>query len=85
MLPWRGRPVPAHNRVMAAESKITIRVSTSRGATTVRYSTTGRYIRLLTNGINGTLTGLPMQPNGTSQAFWSAVLPLVEAAIAEPG
>lgn len=64
---------------------MTIRVSSSRGSTTVRYSTTGRYIRLLTNGINGVLTGLPMQPNGTSDAFWTAVLPLVEAAISEPG
>lgn len=64
---------------------MTIRVSTSRGSTTLRFSTTGRYIRLTTNGLNGILTGLPMQPNGTSQAFWSAILPLVEAAITEPG
>jgi hypothetical protein len=77
--------MPAHNRGMAAESKLTIRVSTSRGATTVRYSTTGRYIRLLTNGINGVLTNQPTQPNGTSEEFWAAVLPLVTAAITEPG
>lgn len=69
---------------MAAESKITIRVSAARGSTTVRYSTTGRYLRLLTNGINGVLTNQPTQPNDTSDHFWAAVLPLVTAAITEP-
>jgi hypothetical protein len=66
---------------MAAESKITIRVSSTRAGTTVRYSTTGRYLRLQTNGLNGVLMNQGTQPNDTSQHFWEAILPLVQAAI----
>jgi hypothetical protein len=64
---------------MAAESKITIRVSSSRGATTVRYSTTGRYQRLATNGINNVLMNQGQQPTTSSLIFWESILPLVLA------
>lgn len=69
---------------MAAESKITIRVSSSRGATTVRYSTTGRYQRLQTNGLNNVLMSLPQQPTTNSRVFWEAILPLVQSDITTP-
>ena len=50
----------------------------------MRYSTTGRYLRLTTNGINNVLNGLPMQPSSTSRVFWEAILPLVTADITSP-
>ena len=66
---------------MARESKLTIRVSSSRATSTVRYSTTGKYGRLLTNGLNGVMTELPLFTTASSADFWAAVIPLVQSSI----
>ena len=67
---------------MSAESKLTIRVSSSRGASTIRYSTTGKYGRLLTNGLNDVMTELPLLTTTSSRDFWTAVLPFIVSSIA---
>lgn len=70
---------------MAAESKITIRVTSSRGASTVRYSTTGRYVSFDTSGYQVSLPGQPIQPTSSLKAFWTSVLAIVQAEIAASG
>jgi hypothetical protein len=66
---------------MASQAKLTIRVSSSRGASTISYSTTGKYISLTTAGLTKDLTRQPIQPTSSAAAFWEAVIPLVLAAI----
>ena len=70
---------------MANDSKITIRVSSSRGASTVQFSTTGRYVSFPTTGYNFTLPGQPIQPTSSLKAFWTSVLAIVQAEIAAAG
>lgn len=70
---------------MATEAKITIRVRSSRGASTVSYSTGGRYISFPTLGYQVTLTGQPIQPTSTLAAFWLSVLAIVQAEITADG
>lgn len=82
---WRATglawPLFVHNAGMAAESKITIRVRANRGSSVIRYSTTGRYISLHTNGVNDVLMRQPILTTASSKAFWEAVLPIVLADI----
>lgn len=66
---------------MASQAKLVITVASSRGASTIRYSTKGKYISLTTAGISGDLTRQPIQPTASAAAFWESVLPLVQAAI----
>lgn len=66
---------------MASQSKLTIRVRSARGSSTVDYSTTGRYINLQTNGISADLPRQPIQPTTTAKAFWQSVLAIVTAEI----
>jgi hypothetical protein len=70
---------------MAATSKITIHVKASRGASTVSYSTTGRYISFPTTGYVVSLPGQPIQPTSSLKAFWTSVLAIVQAEIAAAG
>lgn len=70
---------------MAAESKITIRVGSSRGASTVSYSTNGRYVSFTTAGYQQQLLGQPIQPTTSLKAFWSSVLAIVQADITANG
>lgn len=64
---------------MASQSKLTIRVSAARGSSTIAYSTKGRYISLVTNGISNDLTREPIQPTINAKAFWLSVLAAVTA------
>lgn len=66
---------------MAAESKLTVRVRSARGSSTISYSTTGRYINLQTNGLGSTVPREPIQPTSSSKAFWQSVLAVVTAEI----
>lgn len=66
---------------MAATSKIVISVDSSRGASTVTYSTKGRYVSFPTNGLAETLTGQPIQPTTSLEAFWLSVLAIVQTSI----
>lgn len=67
---------------MAAESKITIRVRSSRGASTVSYTTNGRYVSFSTAGYQRQLPGEPIQPTSSLEAYWASVLGIVQADIA---
>jgi hypothetical protein len=70
---------------MASTSKITIRVDSSRGASTVSYSTTGRYVSFPTSGYQVSLPGQPIQPTATLKGFWLSVLAIVQAEIEAVG
>lgn len=70
---------------MAAESKITIRVRSSRGASTVSYTTNGRYVSFPTSGYQVSLPGQPIQPTSSLKAFWISVLTIVQAEIEAAG
>lgn len=70
---------------MAAESKITIRVRSSRGASTVSYTTNGRYVSFTTAGYQRQLLGQPIQPTSSLKAFWSSVLGIVLADVEANG
>ena len=66
---------------MASQAKITIRVTSSRGASAVSYSTSGRYISLATNILGNDLSRQPILPTSTDKAFWESVLAIVQADI----
>lgn len=62
-------------------AKMTIRVSSTRGATTLQFSTTGRYVSFPTTGLTQDLTRQPILPTATLDGFWLQVLSNVQAAI----
>lgn len=66
---------------MANKAEIVIRVTASRGASTVSYSTKGRYVSFTTSGLGDTKMGQPILPTSTLPAFWLAVLAIVQADI----
>lgn len=66
---------------MAATSKLVISVDSSRGASTITYSSKGRYVSFPTNGLAETLTGQPIMPTTSLEAFWTAVLAIVQTSI----
>jgi hypothetical protein len=61
---------------------MTVSVGASRGASSVRISTSGRYVSLATNAINLQLPRQPLQPSTSAKAFWTSVLTIVQANIA---
>ena len=67
---------------MANQAKIVIRVGSSRGASSISYSTSGRYVSLATNVLGNDLTRQPIQPTSNGRAFWESVLAIVTADIA---
>jgi hypothetical protein len=67
---------------MASQAKLTVSVGANRGSSTVRISTSGRYINLATNAINTNTPRQPLQPTSSAKAFWTSVLVLVQAQIA---
>jgi hypothetical protein len=64
---------------MAGQAKLTIRVTGNRGSSTVQFSSTGRYVSLVTGGLNTQLLGQPIQPTSDVLTFWRSVLALVQA------
>lgn len=69
---------------MANQASITIRVSASRGASRVQYSTKGRYISFPVNGLTEDLARQAIQPTSSAVAFWTSVLNLVLTEIQNP-
>lgn len=63
---------------MAIGARLTIRVKSSRGGSTIQYSTNGRYVSLSTNTLTNILASQPIQPTSSQQAFWGSVLDAVE-------
>jgi hypothetical protein len=66
---------------MANLAKLTVRVTSQRGASNISISSAGRYISLPTNGIAIGLPRSPIQPTSTNGAFWRSVLTIVTAQI----
>lgn len=64
---------------MATSAALRIRVTSSRGASRIDYSTKGRYVSLPVNGISDVLARQPILPTASAEAFWAAVLSLVSA------
>lgn len=67
---------------MSDTAKITVRVQSNRGSSTVAYRTTGRYISLLTGDVAHDMLRQPIFGTSGSKAFWGAVIALVQADIA---
>lgn len=61
---------------------MTIRVTSSRGASNVQFSTAGRYVSLPTNGISVSLPRQAIQPTSTPKDFWLSVLAIATANVA---
>jgi hypothetical protein len=70
---------------MASQAKMTIRVRSARGSSTVQFSSTGRYVNLVTAGYQFTLPREPIQPTSSNKAFWTSVLAIVQAQITAEG
>lgn len=66
---------------MAQKAEIKIRVTASRGASTIAYNTTGRYVSFQTAGLSNDLTRQPIQPTSSLEGFWQSVVALVLADI----
>lgn len=64
---------------MASQAKMTIRVTATRGGSTVRYSTNGRYVSFNTSGYLRELLAQPVQPTASLSVFWLSVLNAVLA------
>lgn len=62
---------------MATSAALRIRVTSSRGASRIDYSTKGRYVSLPVNGIADVLARQPILPTSSAPVFWQAVLALV--------
>lgn len=72
----------AYRACMATLAKMTVRVTSTRGASTVSFSSSGTYVSTPVNGYSVTLTGQPIQPTTDQKTFWTSVLAIVEANIA---
>lgn len=66
---------------MATKAEITIRVTSSRGKSTVSYTSKGRYVSFVTSGYQRELLGQPIQPTSGLSVFWLSVLNIVLADI----
>lgn len=66
---------------MASKAEIVVRVTSSRGRSTISYTSKGRYVSFTTSGYNRQLLGQPIQPTSSLSAFWLAVLSAVVADI----
>lgn len=66
---------------MASKAEIVVRVTSSRGRSTISYTSKGRYVSFTTSGYNRQLLGQPIQPTSSLSAFWLAVLGAVVADI----
>lgn len=66
---------------MASTARLVITVRAARGSSTISYSTKGRYISFIANTLTNILSGQPIQPTSSPQAFWGSVLDAVETDI----
>jgi hypothetical protein len=67
---------------MAAVTKLTVRVYSSRSASRVVIGTTGTYLSAPMNTIEINATGQPIFTTSSTKAFWTAVLAVAQAEIA---
>lgn len=66
---------------MAAQAKITVRVTSTRGGSNVSFSSSGTYISTAMNGYAVDLPGEAVQPTVDQKTFWLSVLAIVQAQI----
>jgi hypothetical protein len=66
---------------MASQAKMTIRVSASRGASTVSFTSNGRYVSFTASGYQRQLLGQAIQPTTSLDAFWASVLAIVQGSL----
>jgi hypothetical protein len=64
---------------VASRATLSIRVTSTRGASTVQYSTKGKYVSLITAGYNRLLRKQPLFTSTNANDFWLAVLGVVTA------
>lgn len=67
---------------MASQAKLTIRVGSTRSGSTIEFSTAGRYVSTPVNDLGEVLSSQAIQPTSSSKAFWTSVLAVVQAAVA---
>lgn len=67
---------------MATTAKLTIFVTSTRGASKVRVGTVGKYVSTPVNDIELTLAGQPLFSTASSKVFWQAVMAAATNAIA---
>ena len=66
---------------MATKAEISIRVTSSRGKSTISYTSKGRYVSFVTSGYQRQLLAQPIQPTSSLSALWLSVLETVVADI----
>lgn len=66
---------------MASKAEIVIRVQSHRGASTISYTTKGKYVSFQTAGLGNTLQRQPLISTASLTAFWLQVLGIVQADI----
>lgn len=66
---------------MAGKAQLTIRVYSSRGASRIQFTSSGKYVSFTTAGLSGELPGQPVLTTSSLDAFWLQVLALVTGAI----
>lgn len=66
---------------MASKAEIKIRVSSSRGKSTVSYTSNGRYVSFTTSGYQRELLEQQIFTTSSLSDFWLAVLAVVQADI----
>lgn len=66
---------------MAAQAKITVRVTSTRGGSNVSFTSNGTYISTPMNGYSVDLPGEAVQPTVDQKTFWTSVLAIVQAQI----
>lgn len=71
----------AYRAGMATLAKMTIRVTSARGSSTVSFSSSGSYVSTPENGYSVTLTGEPILPTTDQKTFWTAVIAAVQGNI----
>lgn len=66
---------------MASKAEMVIRVTSSRGSSTISYTSKGRYVSFTTSGLSEQLLKQPIQPTTSLATFWLSVLAIVQAEI----
>lgn len=70
---------------MASKAEIVVRVTSTRGASTISFTSKGRYVSFTTAGYQVVLPKQAIQPTTSLKAFWTSVLAIVQAEIAALG
>jgi hypothetical protein len=68
---------------MASTAKLSIRVGSSRGSSSISVSSSGRYASLNTNEVRQDLAQQPIQPTASEKVFWTSVLAAVQQIISQ--